>query len=346
MPRRVGAEAERARAERARSALIGRRQMVAGLVGTAGLTLAGCNLGTKSSAAPHRWHDGRLFVATGNTTGVFYQLGGGYADLVGRYVEGYEARAEPTGASGENIQRLADGDMDIAFTTGDTAADAATGRGAYVGKAKPIQALARMYRNYMQVVARTEAKIQTVADMRGKRISTSSLNSGTDFFAGRILEAAGLDPDRDITRQRLSLPDTTKGMQEGNIDALFFSGGLPTPGIADLFASAPGKFSFVPLDKLGPPLSAKYGPIYATDTVAKETYNQPDAVQLVVPTLVIVNANMPDELAYQLTKVLFDHQPELKKVHPEGGHFDRAGGPNTQPVPLHPGAVRYYSGMA
>jgi TRAP transporter TAXI family solute receptor len=308
------------------------------------LGLAGC---ASAGTAPHRWHDGRLFVATGNTTGVFYQLGGGYADLVSQYLPGYEARAEPTGASGDNLVRLASGDMDLALSNGDAAADAATGRGSYAGKPQPIRALARLYRNTMQVVVRADAGIRRLADLRGRRVSTSSLNSGTDVLAGRLLDAAGLNPDADLQRLRLSLPDTVLGMRAGSIDALFFTAGLPTPGLTDLLDSAPGRYTVLPTADLIGALTAKYGSAYATAKIGKAVYHTPSDVDtIVVPTVLVVSADMPDRLAYDLTKLLFDHQAELAKVHPEGGNFDRANGPKTDPLPLHPGAQRYYAGAS
>ena len=305
------------------------------------LGLAGCVSATPS-APP--WHGGRLFVATGNTTGVYYQLGGGYADLISKYLAGYEGRAEPTGASGDNVARVASGDMDIGLCNADTAADAATGRGLYDGKPQPIRALARLYRNTMQVVVRADAKIHTVADMRGKRVSTSTLNSGTDVLAGRMLTAAGLDPETDLRRLRLSLPDTVAGMKAGTIDALFFTGGLPTPGLSDLLDSAPSTFTVLSTAGLIDALTATYGRVYGTAVIPRAVYKTPNDVgTIVVATLLLVSVDLPDQIAYQLTKLLFEHQAELATVHPEGGRFDRANGPRTEPVPLHPGAQRYYA---
>ncbi|WP_239075487.1 TAXI family TRAP transporter solute-binding subunit [Planosporangium flavigriseum] len=306
------------------------------------VALTGC---ANAAAAPRRWHEGRLFLATGNTSGTFYQLGGGYADLVSTYLPGYEVRAEPSGASGDNVDRLASGDMELALCSGDTAADAAEGRGPYAGKPQPIRALARLYRNTMNVVVRTDAKIRKVADLRGRRVSTGTLNSSTDLLAGRMLEAAGLNPDTDIQRLRTSLPDTVNGMRAGSVDALFFTGGLPTPGITDLLDSAPGKFALLPAGDVVEPLAAKYGSVYSKATISKDVYHtEADVEAIVLPTLLLVPADMPDDLAYNLTKVLFEHQAELAKVHPEGANFDRASGAQTQPVPLHPGARRYYQG--
>ncbi|MFI7279128.1 TAXI family TRAP transporter solute-binding subunit [Micromonospora chersina] len=302
--------------------------------------LAGCG---GADTGPRAWHDGRIFLATGNTTGVYYQLGGGYADLISRHLPGYEARAEPTGASVENITRLAGGDMEIAFSLADTAADAVSGRGAFDGQPQPVRALARVYSNYTHVIVRAGRKIDTFADLRGKRISTGSPRSGTDIIAGRLLTAGGIDPDKDIQRLNLSLPETVQRMRSGTLDGMFFSGGLPTPGIKDLLASAPGAFRLLPLTDLAEPLAARYGPVYTTAVLPKEVYGTPAPTPTItVANVILVAADMPDQLAYDLTRVLFTWQGELIKVHPEAANFTRESAAASQPIPLHPGAVRYY----
>ncbi|MFF4890403.1 TAXI family TRAP transporter solute-binding subunit [Micromonospora chersina] len=302
--------------------------------------LAGCG---GADTGPRAWHDGRIFLATGNTTGVYYQLGGGYADLISRHLPGYEARAEPTGASVENITRLAGGDMEIAFSLADTAADAVSGRGAFDGQPQPVRALARVYSNYTHVIVRAGRKIDTFADLRGKRISTGSPRSGTDIIAGRLLTAGGIDPDKDIQRLNLSLPETVQRMRAGTLDGMFFSGGLPTPGIKDLIASAPGAFRLLPLTDLAEPLAARYGPVYTTAALPKEVYGSPAPTPTItVANVILVAADMPDQLAYDLTRVLFTWQGELIKVHPEAANFTRESAAASEPIPLHPGAVRYY----
>lgn len=306
---------------------------------------AGC---TSASMAlkPKLYHDGRLYIGTGNTTGVYYQIGGGFADLISEYEPGYVARAEPTGASGDNITRIVDGDMDLAFCSGDNAADSATGTGAFAGKKQPIVALTRLYRSYLHLVVRTAAKITTVADLRGKRVSTGSPNSGADVLGGRILQAAGIDPDKDLVRLRQSLPDTTKAMQAGTVDAFFFTGGVPTPGITDLFNSAPSAYALLPMDALLPPLAARYGSVYGTSVLAKTVYKTPaDVATIVAFNMIITSPGLPDQLAYDLTKILYDHQSDLAKVHPSGSDYDKANGPATDPVPLHPGSKRYFQGL-
>lgn len=303
--------------------------------------LVGC--GKDDSERADRYHDGRIFIATGNTTGVYYQLGGGFADLITQNLPGYEARAEPTGASGENIQRVASGDMDLAFSLADTAGDAATGQAAFEGKPQRVTALTRIYKNYTHLVVRADAKITKFAELRGKRVSTGSPNSGTDVIAGRLLNAGGLNPDRDITRQRLSLPETAKGMQAGTTDALFFAGGLPTPGITDLFTNAPGRYVLLPLGEVHQPMVAKYGAAYGLSDLPKATYaTAADVPTVVVANLLLVSPDLPEDLAYKLTKILYENKDKLAIVHPEGGNFDRVSGSATEPVPLHPGAKRFF----
>ncbi|SCG49874.1 TAXI family TRAP transporter solute-binding subunit [Micromonospora coxensis] len=302
---------------------------------------AGCG---QAEPAPEAWHDGRIFLATGNTTGVYYQLGGGYADVISRHLPGYEARAEPTGASVENITRLAGGDMEIAFSLADTAADAVAGRGAF-HQPQPVRALARVYSNYTHVIVRTDARIKDFAGLRGKRVSTGSPKSGTDIIAGRLLTAAGMNPDRDVRRFTLSLPETVKRMRAGSLDAMFFSGGLPTPGIADLLSRDPDTFRLLPIADLIEPLNATYGSVYTTAELPKDVYRTPTGTPTVtVANVMLVGADMPDQLAYDLTRLLFTYQGDLIRVHPEAGNFTRQSAAGTDPIPLHPGAARFYQG--
>ncbi|MFG1776978.1 TAXI family TRAP transporter solute-binding subunit [Micromonospora sp. NPDC049048] len=313
-------------------------RLLAALLAT--VLAAGCGA---AEPGPQPWHGGRIFLATGNTTGVYYQLGGGYADVITRHLPGYEARAEPTGASVENINRLASGDMEIAFSLADTAADAVVGRGAFAGQPQPVRALARVYSNYTHVIVRADAKITKLSELRGKRVSTGSPKSGTDIIAGRLLTAAGLDPDRDVRRATLSLPETVKRMRAGTLDAMFFSGGLPTPGIADLISSAPGTYALLPIADLMEPLATRYGSVYTTAELPKDVYKTKlDTPTVTVANVILVNTDMPDQLAYDLTRLLFEYQADLVTVHPEAGNYTQQSASGTDPIPLHPGAARFY----
>ncbi|GAA4588771.1 TAXI family TRAP transporter solute-binding subunit [Planotetraspora phitsanulokensis] len=315
----------------------GIRSLVA-LVAAAAL-LAGCGgdrSGSRSGGGT------RLSIATGNTTGVYYVLGGGLAEQIGRHLPGYQATAEATGASVENIQRVAKGQSDIAFTLADTAADAIAGKGSFTAP-QPIRAIARLYDNYTHVLARTDAGVKSVADLKGKRVSTGSPNSGTEVIALRLLAAAGLDPDKDVTRQALSLPETVQGLKDGTLDALVWSGGLPTSGITDLVAGMGDDVSFVPLDGSLAAMRGAHGEVYAAGTIPKAVYGTPsDVPTIVVPNLLVVNESMDPALAESLTRLLFDHKADLEKVHAAAEDITRDAAPKTDPVPLHDGAKKYF----
>lgn len=305
------------------------------------LGLSACGGERQGDAGDGLYKSGRLSIATGNTTGVYYQLGGGYADLLSKNLKGYQVTAEATGASVENIQRVVRGDSDIAFTLADAASDAATGKGAFASP-QPIRALARIYTNYTQVIARADANIRSVADMKGKRVSTGSPNSGTENIALRLLQAAGINPDSGISKQALSLPETVQGIKDGTLDAMFWSGGLPTGGVTDLTTSMKDDVVFVPLDDLLPKMQAEYGPVYQATTLKKDVYGTAgDVPTIAVPNLLIVSDKMPAALAGDLTKILFERQADLAKVHPEAKNISREEAPKTEPVLLHDGAKQY-----
>ncbi len=315
------------------------RTTVAVLVAALALTACG---GEREDAATGE--GGRLSIATGNTTGVYYVMGGGLARLIGDGLPGYSATAEVTGASVENVQRVVKGDSDIAFTLADTAADATNGKGAFDGP-QPIRALARIYSNYTHVLVRTDAGITSIEGMKGKTVSTGSANSGTEVIAERLLTAAGVDPEAGIKRQKLSLPETVQGMKDGAIEAMFWSGGLPTAGISDLVSSLGGKVRFLDLSAYLPKLQAEYGEVYQPATIAPDVYKQPAPVATIgVPNLLVVKDTMSDDLAFKLAELLFTRQADLVKVHPEAANIKRDLAPRTEPVQLHPGAERYYGG--
>lgn len=312
----------------------------AAAAGFAATGLAGCG---SDKPATRPYHDGRIYIGTGNTTGVYYLLGGAFADLVTRNVKGFEARAEPTNASIENIRRIATADMQLGFAQADAALDAVAGRAAFEGKPQQITALARLYANITQMVVRTDLKAKTVGDLRGRTVSTGSPGSGTEGISLRVLAAAGLNPDADVKRKALSLGQTTKGMADGSIDAFIFSGGLPTPGVADLITASPGKFTFMPLDSVLPVLSDRFAGAYSPFVVPKDTYKvAADVSTFAVANLLLAAPDVPTDLAASLTGLLFTYQSELAAVHPEGKNHKKETAKDTGTVPLHPGAAQYY----
>ena len=281
--------------------------------------------------------EGRITIATGNSGGVYYVLGGGLAQLISNNTK-LRATAAETGASVQNIQQLVAGNYDVAFSLADTAADAVNGKGSFAGKPQKIQALTRIYPNSTQVLVRTDSGIGSVADMKGKRISTGSPKSGTEVIANRLLQAAGLKPESDVQAQRLDLAKTADGMKAGTLDGLVWSGGLPTAQITDITTALKDKVKFLDITPLLPALK-KVNPVYDQAVIPKAAYGQPaDVPTVVVPNLLLVREDFPAGNACAITKLIFDKQAELAKVHPAAKEISRQLATQTDPVPLHPGA--------
>lgn len=313
-----------------------------------GLVAAGCG-GKRANEAPNpggsasgqqvacETEDGRITIATGNTGGVYYVLGGGLAQLISSNTK-LKATAAETTASVQNIQQLVKGDYDLAFSLADSAADAVNGKGSFNGKPEKITALGRIYSNYTQVVVRTNSGINSVADMRGKKISTGSPKSGTEVIANRLLQAAGLDPAKDVQAQRLALRQTVDGMKTGQLDGLVWSGGLPTPEITDLTTSMRDQVKFVDVTPLVDPMK-KVNPVYDKGSIPAAAYGlATDAPTIVVPNVLLVRENFPAGNACAITKLVFEKKDELAKVHPSAKELSKDTATKTAPVPLHPGA--------
>ncbi len=326
------------------AALLAAVLTVASLMATLVASLVACG-GRQQTAAPvdgtgcEITTDRRIAVATGNTGGVYYVLGGALAEAVSAATGGkLKATAAETGASVQNIQQVVAGNYQVAFSLADTAADAVQGTGSFAGSPQPIAALARLYSNYTQVVVRADAGITTLADLRGKRVSTGSPKSGTEVIANRILQAAGLNPDTDLAAQRLDLGTSVDGMKNGTIDALFFSGGLPTPNITDLFTSLGAKVRLLDTSAVLATLR-KTNPVYDVATIPAATYpGAADPRTIVTPNLLIVPASLDAPTACVLTRTLFERKAGLVAVNPAAENITLQQARRTDPVPLHPGA--------
>lgn len=284
--------------------------------------------------------DARLSIATGNTTGVYYTLGGAYAEAISKATAGkLKATAASTSASLQNIQQLVTGTYQIGFSLADTAADAVNGTASF-DSPQPIAALSRLYPNYTQVIARTDAGISSIADMRGKRVSTGSPNSGTEVIARRMLTASGLDTNSDVQAQRTELGKTVEGMKDGSIDAMFWSGGLPTAGITDLFTSQRDKVKLLDVTNTLEKLK-EINPIYERGVIPASTYKTPaDVPTVVVPNLLLVRQDLDGDTACVLTKILFERKPDLVKASKAADGITLDTARQTSPVPLHPGAAK------
>jgi TRAP transporter TAXI family solute receptor len=284
----------------------------------------------------------RISIATGGTGGVYYVYGGALADQITQNIEGVEATAEVTSASVDNMNLIADESSDVAFTLADTAADAVEGREEFGGEPVPAQALAQLYTNYTQIVTTAASGIRSVEDLRGRQVSIGSPASGTEVIALRVLRAAGIDPDSDIGRQQLGVDDSVSAVRDGTIEAFFWSGGLPTGAVTDLATT--DQIVLLPSVEYLGALRAQYGDVYQEFAIPAGTYEgfDQDVAVIGVPNYLVVNESMDEELAYNITKLLFDQQGALAEAHPEARNLDINTAPQTPPLELHPGAQRYY----
>ncbi|MFF5081218.1 TAXI family TRAP transporter solute-binding subunit [Actinoplanes sp. NPDC000266] len=281
----------------------------------------------------------RVGIATGNATGVYFALGNAYAEQINAGGGKLKATASETGASVQNIQQVVAGQYAVAFSLADTAADAVNGTGSFDSK-QPVAALARIHTNYTQVIVRKGAGIKDVAGMKGKRVSTGSPKSGTEVIANRMLTAAGLDPAKDVSAQKLDLTKTVDGMKDGSIDALFWSGGLPTPGITDLLTTSAGQVEFLDVTTLLPELQ-KINPVYEAGAIPAATYKlAADTPTVVVPNVLLVREDLDPNVACSLTKTLFERQPQLVQANAAAKEITLEQARKTDPVPLQRGAVK------
>jgi hypothetical protein len=287
----------------------------------------------------------RLVIATGGTGGVFYPFGGGLARILGAKAPDVEATAEVTGGSVDNMKLVRAEEADIGFSTMDSAWDAFRGQASYADTGPiPACAVAVLYRSFVHVVALEASAIRSVADIKGRRVSVGSAGSSTEAAADRILEAAGLDPRRDVGRDNLSVAESAGALRDEKIDAFFWIGGLPTAAVTDLATTARRPLVFVATGGLVDGLRAKAGPVYEPMTLPKGTYPGQDAdvPGVGVGNVLFVNAAMPEALVGRLLAGIFDNLGEVRRIHPEAAQLDLPSAARGCSIPFHPGAVRFY----
>ena len=287
----------------------------------------------------------RLSIATGGTGGVYYPLGGALANLLARTLPGLDATAEVTSASVDNVKLIGAGKADIAFTLGDTAAEGFNGVGKFKEKV-PIRTIAVLYANKSQWVTIEGTGIEKIQDLKGRRIATGAPGSGTELIALRILEAYGMNPDKDVRREKLSVAESVNAIKDRKIDAFFWSGGVPTAAVTDLAATPGVKMKLLDHADALPALVKKYGPLYVKGSIPAKSYpGQAKEVQVAdVWNLLIVHERMDEKLVHDLVKSIFENKPDLVAVHSEAANLELAKQYEvSSPVPFHPGAVKYFA---
>jgi TRAP transporter TAXI family solute receptor len=287
-----------------------------------------------------------ISIATGGTGGVYYPLGGGLGAVLSKAIPGVSATAEVTGGSVANLQLVGTGKPYVAFTQADAAIDAVNGTDKFTGKPIPVRTLAVLYPNRMHVVSIEGTGVTKIGDIKGKRVSTGSGGSATEVFAFRVIEAAGLDKDKDMKRERLGVAESVSALKDRKIDAFFWVGGLPTAAVTDL-ANSPGvKIKMIDIAHLVPEMVKKNGNVYIKDVITKDVYKgmEADNQAATVTNLLAVHKDFNEDLAYKIVKAVFDHREDLIRVHKEATNIKLENQKvEASSIPWHPAAIRYFA---
>ncbi|HVV94936.1 MAG TPA: TAXI family TRAP transporter solute-binding subunit [Hyphomicrobiales bacterium] len=280
-------------------------------------------------------------IVTGGTSGVYYPLGVAVSKVIAQYVPGARPSVQATKASVENLNLLEEGKAEVAFTLGDSLAFAWKGN-AEAGFKHPLEKLrtiGAIYPNYIQVVATRDSGIKTLADLKGKRLSVGAPASGTELNARAILAAAGLSY-KDLSKvEYLPFGESVDLMKNRQLDATLQSAGLGVASIRDLASSVPITVVAIPAAVV-----KKAGAPYVAAEIPAGTYTGQDAAveTATVPNYLVTRAGLSDDEVYAITKAIYDHLDQLVAAHSaaKGIHLDAAA--KNLPVPLHPGAARYF----
>jgi uncharacterized protein len=287
-----------------------------------------------------------IAIGTGGTGGVYYPLGGGLANVLSKALPGVQATAEVTGGSVDNLKLIGSGQSEIGFSMADAALDALNGQDKFKGNKVALRTLMVLYPNQMHVVTIDGTGIDKTSDLRGKRVSTGSPGSATEVMAFRVLEAAGLDKDKDIKRERLGAAESVNAIKDRKIDAFFWVGGLPTAAVTDLAATPGVKIKLIDHADVVEKMNTKYGALYAASVIRAHTYpgQDSDNHNTVVWNILVTSDKLADEMAYNIVKTIFDRKADLVAVHKEAENFDlKYQIKGNSSVPWHPGALKYFA---
>jgi TRAP transporter TAXI family solute receptor len=280
-------------------------------------------------------------ILTGGTSGVYYPLGVAIGKIYSDKIPNVKTQVQATKASVENLILLQQGRGEIAFTLGDSLKAAWEGdeEAGFKSKLDKLRTIGAIYPNYIQIVATADSGIKTLADLKGKSLSVGAPKSGTELNSRAILAAAGLSYKDMGKVEYLPFAESVDLMKNRQLNATLQSAGLGVASLKDLSTSTEINVVAVPkevVDKIGPP--------FKSVVIPANTYNGQDKD---VPTAAVVNylvtsSAVSDDLAYQMTKLIYESLPELANAHAAGKEIRLENAATGSPVPLHPGAIRYY----
>lgn len=305
-------------------------------------TVAGDTTAATEAADPE-FNNEFVNIGTGGTAGTYFPLGGAFAEIWNNNIKGINATAQSTGASVANINLLIDGEVEVVIVQNDTAYYAFNGEQMFEGAAfDKLRGLATLYSEPLQIVT-TDPSIKTVADLKGKNIAVGAIGSGVEANARQIIAAAGMDFEKDINPKFLSFAEASSGLKDKQVDAAFLTAGIPTAAIQDL--SAQNDVFIVAIDgDIAAKLKADY-PFFTDFVIPADTYKgqTSDVQSLTVKSMLCVSADMDDDLAYALTKQIYENLDRVILAHNVGKYITKETASEAMPIEMHPGALRYFN---
>jgi len=288
----------------------------------------------------------RLTIATGGTGGVFFPYGGGLARIFTERMPNTQATGQVTGGSVDNVKLLHQGDADVGFSTLDSAYDGMMGQGAYQRDGRQdVRVLAVLYDSFLHVVADARiAELTSVAAMRGRRVSVGSAGSSTESIADRVLQAAGLNHMRDVTRDNLGVAESAGALKDGKVAAFFWIGGIPTAAVRDLATSGSPPLRFINTQAEFTALERQFPGQYRPFTLAANSYaGQTEAsAGLGVANVLLVSTQARPQLVTQMLTTMFDNLEAVQAIHPEARRLTLQGAAVRTAVPFHPAAEAFF----
>lgn len=305
--------------------------------------LAGCG-GNGGPQSSDQSSEGQNFInlATGGTAGTYYPLGGALIEIWNKNIDGMNASAQSTGASVANVNLLKDGKADVIFIQNDIAYYAANGTEMFKDqKYEDIRGLATLYPETIQMVTLENKDINTIEDLKGKKVAVGAAGSGAEANARQILEAAGITYN-DINAQYLSFAEAANNLKDGNIDAAFVTAGFPTAAVTDI--AAQHKVKLIPVDDAFAEKLIERYPFYTKTVIPANTYNgQTEDVKTVsVMSMLAVSSKMDENTAYSLVNTMYENLDRIKAAHSIGEKIKPETGQDGMSIALHPGAEKYF----
>ncbi len=283
-----------------------------------------------------------FILATGGTSGTYYPFGGAIANIWNSNIEGMNVTAQSTGASAENLRLISREEAEFAIVQNDVMDYAYNGTDMFAQALPNLATIGTLYPEVVQIAASKSSGIKSIADLRGKRVSIGDAGSGVEFNAKQILEGYGITFE-DIQKNNLSFKESAEGIQNGTLDACFVTAGVPNSALQELAFTA--GLVLIPVSGAEADKIVNSYNFYTKTVIPAGTYNgtDTDTEALAIKATLAVNANLDENVVYEMTKALFENLESLGTAHAKGKEVSAEAAVTGVSVPFHPGAIKYFS---